>query len=290
MTLAEIHGKSPLTGSEDFLTADVFTAFRYLPPGPGLIGFLRTIPGLGELLPRAERESAAIHFWPVGLHFNREPDLLIELSFDDSDRHNQPVAVVHVVVEAKYFSGPSDSDFEFQPGDTMINAGKQLVGEFLDLMHGHYRTFESSLRDRHLTLRSTPSDRHLLYLTAHPVRPDRELDTAVADHPAMAGRLFWANWYQAFEHFQNLRPVLTEFPYNRILADICTLLERKSFFTFHGFKAVPAVRTTAGHSVFWQDVYLGGGIFIGFARPPGIDSEPAAHIFWTPHQTGGSHG
>ncbi|HSH01736.1 MAG TPA: hypothetical protein VLL52_04395 [Anaerolineae bacterium] len=44
--LAEIHRKTPFTYFEDLLTADVFMAFKYLPPYLGIIPFLRTVPTL----------------------------------------------------------------------------------------------------------------------------------------------------------------------------------------------------------------------------------------------------
>jgi hypothetical protein len=279
VAIAEIHGKSPLSTSEDFLTADVFTAFRYLPAASGLIGFLCSIPGLGDLLPPAHEAMAQIHFWPLGSRFNREPDLLLELNYDDR--------VIHIVVEAKYRSGPSDKDsLEVVYGDQTLSSGRQLVDEFLDLSDGKYTLFRDGVRDHSHQLTSRPADRYLLYLTAHPVRPETELSAAVRDHQEMAGRLFWASWYRVFEYLQNLRPALTQFPYDRILADICLLLERKGFFTFHGFHYPFSFGKQNAEFVFWQDVRPGPVVFGGFIRPPEHGLASATSVFWQAHNQG----
>ncbi|NLF64692.1 MAG: hypothetical protein GX579_08815 [Chloroflexi bacterium] len=273
MTIAELHGKSPFNTSEDFLTAGVFTAFRYLPPEPGLVSFLCSVPGLGAKLPASGEVEARLHFWPLGALLRREPDLLIELKWHDRR--------IHVVVEAKYFAGPSDkTGSEFLLGDQTISIGRQLVDEFLDLQNGYYTVFRDGIRDCHIALDSKPGDRYLLYLTAHPVRPDAELTRALSDHPEMLGSLHWTNWHHVLEHFQALRLSLTEFPYVQILADICLLLERKGFFTFHGFHPpVPIPRTNLDH-VFWLDRRPGQRVFSGFARHPVLGLSNLTSVFW----------
>lgn len=278
MTIAELHGKSPWTTSEDFLTADVFTAFRYLPADMGIIGFLRTIPGLDERLPAAREAEARIHFWPLGMFLRREPDLLLELRLDDR--------LIHIVVESKYFAGPSDkTGAELLLGEQTVNVGRQLVDQFLDLQQGTYTLFRDGVRDRQIVLESRPVDRYLLYLTAHPVRPEAELDLVLHDHAEIQGTLFWANWHHVYEHLHSLRFYLTEFPYAQILADICLLLERKGFFTFHGFRPSFPIATTDSGRVFWLDSRPGEIEFSGFGPPPHLDIPPAG-VFWRAHRTG----
>ena len=60
MTIAEIHGKSPYIYSEDILTADVFTAFRYLPAEVGIVGFLRSIEEVAGIIPAAAHSVAEV--------------------------------------------------------------------------------------------------------------------------------------------------------------------------------------------------------------------------------------
>ena len=79
MALAEIYGKTPFIYFEDLLTADVFAAFRYLPSDIGIIGFLRSIPGLAPLIEKPDEHSTCtFHFWLVGSAIGREPDVLLE--------------------------------------------------------------------------------------------------------------------------------------------------------------------------------------------------------------------
>ena len=79
MAIAEIHGKTPFDYYEDLLTADVFAAFRYLPADAGIIGFLRSIENVADVIVQPEASSTCeFHFWPLGELCRREPDLLLE--------------------------------------------------------------------------------------------------------------------------------------------------------------------------------------------------------------------
>lgn len=130
MTIAELHGKSPLTTSEDMLTANVFTAFRYLPAASGIIGFLRAIKGLGDIIPEPQREATAHYFfWPKGQM--REPDVLLELRIDG--------ALYHIVVETKYLSGATDREIEeIEEAEEIIPWGNQLADQLRELIKGVY--------------------------------------------------------------------------------------------------------------------------------------------------------
>jgi len=78
--IAEIHGKSPFNAFEDFLTADVFAAFKYIPPYVGLVRFLRMIEGVDTIIPKPDETTACkYHFWPWAADTYTEPDLLVEI-------------------------------------------------------------------------------------------------------------------------------------------------------------------------------------------------------------------
>lgn len=278
MTLAEIHGKTPFIYSEDLLTADVFTAFRYLPAADGIYAFLRSLLGLGEKLPHFTNEeeiAVNFHFWPIGERQRREPDVLLSLQVDDR--------LIHVVVEAKYLSGASDLEIqEVEHDGQTYQVGNQLADQFRDLRHGRYRIFQSGQRNHWLTLTSAAEDRYLLYLTAHAMRPDAELRQACTYHPEVEDRLFWTNWYQVYEHFYGLRQQLITFPYSLILEDICLLLERKGFTTFAGFHPLPQGEVKPATASFWQDRYQDEPTFAGITYPPSfpfpVPTSP--YIFW----------
>ena len=171
MTLAEVYGKTPFTYFEDLLTADVFAAFRYLPPHIGIIGFLRTIPGLEKQIEQPnESSTCTFHFWPVGDVIGREPDVLLEVEINGR--------ISHIVIEAKYYSGPSDKDDEeIEINGDPQRTGNQLGDQLHDLESGVYRIFQDGSRNTQLTLSSRQEDRALIYLTAHPTRPNYELDS-----------------------------------------------------------------------------------------------------------------
>lgn len=114
MALAEIYGKTPFIYFEDLLTADVFAAFRYLPPDIGIISFLRSIPGLESLIEKPNASSTcSFHFWLVGKVIGREPDVLLEVEINGR--------LLHIVIEAKYYSGPGDNLFDLRDRQTVMN-------------------------------------------------------------------------------------------------------------------------------------------------------------------------
>lgn len=246
MTVAEIHRKTPLIYSEDLLTADVFTAFRYLPPHHGAIGFLRSVEGIADILPAADNNSTCeVHFWPLGLYCNREPDLLLELDIRGR--------LFSVVVEAKYLSGPSDGpDTETVHQGKIIMLGNQLADQYRDLRNGQYLVWRGATRDRRKRLSSRVGDRFELYLTSHLFRPREDLDLCVQYCPEASGRLFWANWYHVYEYLASTKDAINEFPYNRIIDDICILLHEKGFSSFHGVTKPPEIEIGPVSGSFWK--------------------------------------
>jgi len=260
MPIAEIHGKSPYTRSEDSLTADVFGAFRYLPAETGLVAFLRAVPGLGELLPPAFASAQLdIHFWPLGI--TREPDLLLALRIDG--------IAYHIVVEAKYLSGPSDIELSVEDVEGQeIVVGNQLADQMRELMDGHYTVRHEGSRDQPLLLDSEPDRRALLYLTAHPVRPDGELAPSAELLPHLVQRLSWASWYDVHDFLSTRRQAFGAFPFDRIVADLLLLLRKKQFGGFQGWTKPPTIAFRAIAGAFWIGHHADAPTFDGIRLPP----------------------
>jgi len=276
MALAEIHGKMPFIYSEDLLTADVFAAFKYLPADSGILAFLHSIDGLNGLLrplQAGDTVTCTYHFWPIGLERRREPDVLLEISIEER--------IYHIVVEAKYYSGPSDKEIEeIELDGDVYQVGNQLADQLRDLYHGEYRIFRQGLRHRRISLLSEVNDRFLIYLTAHNTKPRTELDRATTQYPIGQRKLFWANWSQVYEHFQQMRRWVTTEPASLILQDICLLLERKGFASFHGFRPMPMGDLDPASASFWRDRSPDEPAFKGIRPPPSFSLEPTASKFW----------
>lgn len=272
MTIAEIHGKSPLTTSEDMLTANVFTAFRYLPARMGIIGFLRSIKGVGDVIPEpASKASAAYFFWPRGK--TREPDVLLELRVDGT--------LYHVVVEAKYLSGASDRELEeIEEKEEMILQGNQLADQMRELAAGEYMVWRKGRPSQSKRLTSEAENRLLLYLTAHPVRPRTTLRKSTALYPEGASRLFWSSWYHVSDYLHEQASALREFPYDRIVSDILTLLAQKQFKTFQGVRPFPAQLASSGDGRFWRGRTTPLPTFEGIQKPRPALASRLRPGFW----------
>lgn len=267
--IAEIHHKSSLTTSEDFLTADVFSTFRYLPVTEGLIGWLRLNPGLAKNIPMPQESAATVyHFWPLGN--TREPDLLIELIIDE--------VTYHIVIEAKYLSGPSDGEIiEVDHDDETIMMGNQLADQLRDLDNGRYTVWQAGSRRASKMLSSERVHRLLIYLTAHPLRPKAELNRSKQLYPAWADRLFWMNWYQVDDYLRNNLTTFADFPYRQIVSDLLTLLEMKGFATFQGVAKPMVDKVPSG--TFWQDRRQLLPSFHGIPRPPVLSLAENGRFF-----------
>jgi len=272
MPIAEIHGKSPYTRSEDSLTADVFGAFRYLPAETGLVAFLRAVPGLGNLFPPAiKRAQLDIHFWPLGIR--REPDLLLALRIDGT--------AYHIVVEAKYLSGPSDIDLALDDvqGQEIV-VGNQLADQMRELLAGDYTVWCAGSRDRSLLLDSASHRRALLYVTAHPFRPDGELDRSAALLPEFAPRFHWASWYDVHDFLSSRRATFDTFPYDRIVDDLLLLLRQKGFGGFQGWSEMPPILAMPLSPGFWRGPRAGAPTFQGIHQPPAAIPAELQGSFW----------
>lgn len=249
---------------EDNLTADVFTAFRYLPADRGIIGFLRSIPGLEAKIPSPDENSTCeIHFWPLGVLGGREPDVLLELIIQDQ--------AFHVVVEAKYRAGLGDRTDSVREVDGELEVfGKQLVDEFRDLQHGIYTVQRRLKGQRRALLSSASQDRFLLYLTAHLTEPTNDIEAATRRVPQAVGRIFWANWFRVHDYLSVSRIDLGAFPYRRVIDDVCRLLDRKGFSPFEGVAGPPGIEVCAISGSFWHL----------FGQQPTVDLSRVRAGFW----------
>lgn len=267
--IAEIHRKSPLTTSEDFLTADVFSTFRYLPAETGIIGFLRSHSELAKRIPKPKGEATAFyHFWPLGE--KREPDLLLELNING--------VTYHIVIEAKYLSGPSDGEIiEVERDDEIITMGNQLADQMRELDIGRYTVWEEGVRQSPKTLSSDIEHRLLIYLTAHPLRPKVELNRSQALYPVGADRLFWLNWYQVDDYLRDSVAKFSDFPFHRIVEDLLMLLEMKGFAAFLGVSKPTISGVPIGG--FWQDRRQPLPSFGGVNQPPQLHISVNGRFF-----------
>lgn len=274
MTIAELHGKSPWTTSEDFLTADVFTAFRYLPPDTGIIDFLRSIPEIAEIIPAPSRDvNADFYFWPLGT--TREPDVLVELLIDGE--------LYHVVIEAKYLSRPSDYDTdpeEVERPEDAVRWGNQLADQLRELREGRYTVRHRAARDQAKWLRSAVDHRLLLYLTAHALPPRADLERSSRLCPEEAHRLFWSSWYDVHDYLQNNQPHFQTFPFDRVVDDVLQLLAAKAFSSFKGVRRPVAMESLQFQGRFWQGRDTPLPTYHGISRPPMLVIPQTGGRFW----------
>jgi len=235
MIIAEILGKlsetsSSVESSEDVLTSNVFQCMRYLKPKYGIIPFLNQVfhdNAVNEQLDLAQEWKVEYNFWPTGLTQKREPDVLIYLHAGEKK--------YAIVVEAKYHSGPSDrEDIE---EETNTKYGNQLSDQFIDLMEGKYK-----IRDKVLHLHCREERCYLLYLTGNNMKPKPEIQAAIEQykHNSPESRikiekhLIWTNWTKVWSVLNGIN--IDEFPYSLIKRDLISLLDRKGFKEFQGFK------------------------------------------------------
>ena len=100
MYLAEIHGKysRKQENSEDILTSNVFSFFKYAPRDIFLFAYIQN---LGFDVNHEDAENAEFYFWPC-YEDNTEPDLVII------------IGRYYLLFEAKYFSGFSEETAEIK--------------------------------------------------------------------------------------------------------------------------------------------------------------------------------
>jgi hypothetical protein len=55
-----------------------------------------------------------------------------------------------------------------------------------------------------------------------------------------------------YDHLSLASEKLTQFPYPRILADVCALLDRNEFSSFGGIRLPPEIDTQPSAGSFWK--------------------------------------
>jgi hypothetical protein len=237
---------------EDLLTSDVFGTMRYAGWQCGFLDWLLAAERapvypqpspIVEYLCQAEIVQVEIRFWP-SLKNGREPDVALLFEFDSGDR-------VLVLVETKYYSGPSDWDgppLEEEEGIT----GSQIV----DQVWGLHQMAASELLAWFGDDSSEPRDdvrldRIHLLVTAHTALPLEYYRLAVARSkgpwPVPA---YWLSWSSLGDYLEP-HAALTEGGPQALLSDLYRLLRRKGLVPFRGFDAAKWHLTVASAS-FWN--------------------------------------
>jgi len=234
--MAELFGKvgensTALDTKEDVLTSNVFQLIKYLKPEFGIIPFLNYVfkeNGIPLDLEIEKEWKVEYYFWPIGTKAGREPDLLIYLKGDNLN--------LLFVIEAKYYSGPSDTDTKEKEG---IKHHNQLADEFTDLKKRKFK-LEGKSRKFDVQLENC----FLLYLTKHNIKPREDLESVIiqfsSDNPdskiEIKKHLIWANWTSVWKVLKEIK--IDEFPFYEIKNDLILLLEKKGFKKFTGFKFI----------------------------------------------------
>lgn len=199
---------------EDFLTADVFGAYRYVPPAFGVMALLRHArdenfrPFYDYLRQRGvipdSVDVARIRLWPK--LDGKEPDAVISLGRADNPH------LVLILVEAK------------------LHSPQHPIGECSQI--GHYLTLHMERRFSDERLSSITTEiRPLLYVTAHTDPPREEMSQARAEVqqrlPNCAAddiAVFWVPWTKAGEEAKKTwnqeRSSVPERPWLRVLLDL----------------------------------------------------------------------
>ncbi len=181
---------------EDVLTADVFGAYRYLPPRLGLL------PALNHAVDETGKDFASflrhfgvelydldvtkIRFWPT-FEDGREPDVFVLL---ESTQHQQSVALL---VEAK------------------LHAPQHEIGERSQLGHYAIQHLSGAYAEGSIAWKLPQPPRPLLFITKHQEIPSAELTRARAEICREYGSLpkdevglFWINWGHIGEEAKRL--------------------------------------------------------------------------------------
>lgn len=249
MTIAEIFYKSIFNDSENLLTSDVFTVFRYLPPHIGIIRFIRSIDDLHKFIVEPDEKSTCeYYFWPLGLLLHREPDLLLELRIREK--------TYHIVVEVKYLSGPSEGEGKKEKVDGKVfKKGNQLASQYKDLLKGEYQVkqiIDGKLKYSHKKLQSKQEDRFEVYLTANLNQPEYEFKEFDKRFDKNKDKLYWTNWYHVYDFFTELSTEIKDFPQSLMILEVLALLESKSFSSFKSTPKPPLLDLRNVSGAFWK--------------------------------------
>lgn len=236
---------------EDVLTADVFGAYRYLPPNLGVVPLLghavdETGQSLVEYLDRfgvqlLDLDVARIRFWPT-MQDSCVPDVFVLL---ESSITNKSVALL---VEAKYHARQHERD------------GRSQLGHYL-IQH-----ISGAYAEGSLAWNLPPNPRPLLFITKHSEIPFAELaqarrevvdalDALVADQIGV----FWVNWAKAGQEARRLwrhhREMVDSAPWLRHLLDLYHEIRDRDLLPRPPFIGIPTPHFTQT-SPPYQRVYV----------------------------------
>ncbi|OPD59427.1 hypothetical protein [Bacillus anthracis] len=251
MTIAEMHGKIPeYEGMEDLLTSDVFSTFKYLPVDLAFIPFLKRAVSFetGETMSYFCDDiiKADFIFWPKTSFLKREPDLLILLT-----RLDKPP--ISIVVEAKYRSGKSNVNRDYDLSEMQLLEGDQLAEQYLELINGNFK-INQLLKEKLMNSQK----RFLLFVTAHnaiPKEMTNETMKILRNQGFREGNLknlYWINWQAAWNIAREAlsNNISMNYSYKLMLEDLKILLERKRLSSFNGFQK-PICNEQLKEFYFW---------------------------------------
>lgn len=201
---------------EDVLTSSMFGMFRYVPWSQGLEQFLRRARRIddSEVLLDLAGSLVSLEFWPwyEAAGVGAEPDLVLHMEDEKGARS--------IWIEAKLYSGKSSHADSGPEVTDQLARQLALLGE----------------RDA------------LVYLTAHPVIPRRDLVDALDElqlkrGASFADRVWWLSWHDLPEALGAV--TADSAAHRRLRDDLGMLARRYGFGRFHGFAARPQVRPAA---------------------------------------------
>jgi len=235
MTIAELHGKLKLGNPggvhdrmEDLLTSDVFGTMQYVGWEHGFIDWLRSAEKpfrpfstaeKANIIPRADMvRDIRYEFWPRRFEQNVEPDLLLEIQLEGR-------AIVLVMIECKYFSGPSDLEEESNVDEADARPSRQLG------------------RQVNALLKLTPPEgaeiikRVHLYITAHSTYPLDVYKAAEKEMREQESQFYWLSWRSLPKFLeQGLKKLSKKDKRTKeALSDLHKLMMHKRLFPYRGF-------------------------------------------------------
>ncbi len=264
MTIAELHGKlnpeRPQGVSErmeDLLTSDVFGTMKYAGWDKGFIDWIKkaeaapvspTAPPITSLFGTRGISQVDYRFWPV-LTNRREPDLALLVTIESHK-------FLLILVEAKYFSGTSDSDDE-EWAEQRDLTGSQLADQVLGL----YKMSEKELlqwfdiaEKGQKPLQNHELTKIHLFITKNSILPVLDYERAVkkmkGPWPVSSYWISWNDLSGCIEKHLDQRISGQK----ELIQDLCLLLQKKGLVPFSGFSMSP-VELKIDDASFWFESY-----------------------------------
>jgi len=240
---------------EDLLTADVFGAYRYLPPQLGIVPFLRSACGQKKTrlsdyfrtagLPLEDIAYARIIFWPR-LGDGREPDLLVLLGPSANDLR------IALLVEAKL--NAKQHSIEGVDG-----VWRSQLGHYLKLHRkADYHTS--------VAIYELPPIRPILYVTRHNSIPTEELGAASVEADSGPEPLFWTNWQSAWSSANKTwaakKDSIEKCPWLRVLLDLKRDLEIRGLIFYESFSGFSLPKSRSPKDLYSRSYQIPNKVFV----------------------------